>query len=205
MTLKLIKQEVGPWSMNSYVLICEETATSAIIDPGADAEVLLNLIGGTKVDKILLTHAHADHVGALDEVKAATGAPVYLHPTDAEKFKISYDQPLAGGETITIGAHTIKTIFTPGHTPGQICFDLGDGRILVGDTVFVGGPGRTTTPADFAITMQNMKNIVFAWPDETLFFPGHGPSGQIGQERPAFEAFEARGWADDTQGDVAWE
>ena len=74
----------------------------------------------------------------------------------------------------------------------------------MGDTVFVGGPGRTWSPADFTVTMQTMQNIVFQWSDETKFFPGHGPSGIIGKERPAFEAFTARGWSDDLEGDVSW-
>ncbi len=202
---KLIKQEVGPWPMNTYVIICEETQTSAIVDPGADAEKILALTAGTRVAKILLTHAHMDHVQALTAVKEATGAPVYLHPAEHEKFGVDYDIPLGDGEVLEVGNLRIRTIHTPGHTPGMICLDLGDGRIVVGDTVFVGGPGRTWSHEDFLTTMKTMRNIVFAWPDETEFFPGHGPNGKIGEERPAFEAFAARGWADDLEGDVAWE
>jgi glyoxylase-like metal-dependent hydrolase (beta-lactamase superfamily II) len=81
---------------------------------------------------------------------------------------------------------------------------LFDQRALVGDTIFVGGPGRTGSPEDFALTMRTMRDVVFAWPDEMEFFPGHGPSGRIGIERPAFEAFVHRGWPADLQGDVAW-
>jgi len=89
-------------------------------------------------------------------------------------------------------------------SPGATCFDLGDGRVLVGDALFVGGPGATQTPQDFTLTMQNMQTIFFTWPNETRFYPGHGPSGVIGQERPAFESFLKRGWADDLCGDVTW-
>ena len=138
-------------------------------------------------------------------MKQITGAPVYLHPLDAEKFKLNFDHPLDKNIILKIGNLTLTTIHTPGHTPGQICFNLGKGRIIVGDTVFVGGPGKTWSPEDFSITMKNMQEIVFQWPDETQFFPGHGPSGHIGKERAAFEAFVAQGWSPDLYGDVTWE
>ncbi len=204
MKAKLLTQSVGPWPMNTYVVVCEETKTSAIIDPGADAEKILSLTEGTQVDKILLTHGHFDHVQALEKVKEATGAPVYLNPKDAEAFDVAFDIALEGGEQIPVGNLFLRAIHTPGHTPGQTCFDLGDGRIIVGDTVFVGGPGKTWSAEDFTTTMNTMQKTVFAWPDETQFFPGHGPSGVIGDERPAFEAFLKRGWPDDLQGDVTW-
>ena len=140
----------------------------------------------------------------MNEVKEATGVPVYLHPKDAETFEVEFDNALAGGEAISVGNLVLQAIHAPGHTPGQVCFDLGDGRIIVGDTVFVGGPGKTWSAEDFATTMRTMQEIVFTWPDETQFFPGHGPSGVIGSERPAFEAFVARGWDANTQGDVTW-
>lgn len=205
MALDLIKLEVGPWPMNSYIVVCPETKTSVIIDPGANADALLKQIDGTNVSAILLTHGHPDHVGALDEVKQQTQAPVYLHPADASHFGIVFDIALKDGDQIQIGNSSLQVIYTPGHTPGQCSFDLGDGRIIVGDTVFVGGPGRTWSSADFALTIDTMKNTVFQWPDETIFYPGHGPAGKIGTERPAFEQFTARGWADTCYGDVSWE
>ncbi len=204
MPAKLITNHVGPWPMNSYVVICEETNTSAIIDPGEDAEIILASVEGTQVDKILISHGHYDHVNALAEVKAATGAPVYLHPADGKEFEVAFDVPLMEGDMIEVGNQRLRAIHVPGHTPGQICFDLGDNRIIVGDTVFVNGPGATRSPEDFTVTMSSMKKIVFAWPDETEFYPGHGPSGKIGEERLAFEAFTAKGWPSDLKGDVTW-
>jgi glyoxylase-like metal-dependent hydrolase (beta-lactamase superfamily II) len=201
----LRQQPVGPWPMNTYVVICEQTQASAIIDPGADADTILSLVAGTNVEAILLTHGHGDHIMALDEVKKRTGAPVHLHPKEAAHFDLPFDIPLEAGQSIAIGNLNLKIIHTPGHTPGQCCFDLADGRIIVGDTVFVGGPGRTQSPQDFTLTMETMQNIVFQWPDDTEFFPGHGPSGKIGEERTAFEAFLARGWPDDLEGDVTWQ
>ncbi len=204
MSLKLIQKAVGPWPMNTYIVIDKETQKSAIIDPGADAETILSLINGTSAEKILITHGHGDHVMVLEDVKEATGAPVFMHPRDAAHFELEYDIPLHDGELITVGNCSLKVIHTPGHTLGQCCFDLGDGRIIVGDTIFVGGPGRTWSPEDFKVTMETMRDIVFQWADETEFFPGHGTSGKIGEERPAYEAFVATGWGDDLEGDIAW-
>lgn len=196
--------QVGPWPMNTYLIVCEETGASAIVDPGADADVILENASDTKIEKILLTHAHGDHVGAQGEVKAATNAPIYLHPADAEAFSVSYDIPLADGDVISVGNLHLKAIHTPGHTPGATCFDLGDGRVVVGDALFVGGPGATKDPETFTLTMSNMQKVFFTWPDDTLFYPGHGPSGRVGNERQDFEAFVKRGWSDDLCGDVTW-
>jgi glyoxylase-like metal-dependent hydrolase (beta-lactamase superfamily II) len=83
-------------------------------------------------------------------------------------------------------------------------FDLGDGRVIVGDTIFVNGPGKTWSAEDFNTTIRTMQEVVFKWPDDTEFFPGHGPNGKIGSERPKFEAFLAKGWSEGLHGDVTW-
>lgn len=204
MSAELRMVQVGPWPMNTYLIVCEETRASAIVDPGADTDAILENASDTKIEKILLTHAHADHIGALQEVMMATGVPVYLHPADAETFSVYYDVPLADGDVISVGNLRLNVIHTPGHTPGAICFDLGDERVLVGDALFVGGPGATKDPEAFTLSMETMQNILFTWPDGMRFYPGHGPSGRIGDERPAFKAFLKRGWPEDMSGDVTW-
>jgi glyoxylase-like metal-dependent hydrolase (beta-lactamase superfamily II) len=191
--------------MNTYLVVCDDTQASLIVDPGADANAILALAKGTKVQAILITHGHPDHTGALAEVKETTNAPVYLHPKDAAQFTLAFDRPLQDGQLIQVGNLRLRAIHTPGHTPGMTCLDLGDGRILVGDTIFVGGPGKTWSAQDFAITMHTMRTIVFAWPEFTRFYPGHGPSGTIGEEISAFTGFIRRGWPPDLFGDVTWE
>ncbi len=203
MPAKLIKLALGPWPMNAYIVVDEGSGIGAIIDPGADPEVILDAVKDFQITKILLTHGHMDHVGALQEVKEALEIPVYLHPAEAEEFSLDYDNPLDDGDEISLGDTTLRVAHTPGHTPGQCCFII-DHRVVVGDTIFVGGPGRTWSPEGFETTMEMLQNVVFQWSDETEFHPGHGPSGTIGTERPAFEAFHTRGWLPDLHGDVTW-
>jgi len=204
MPLELLKLEVGPWPMNSYIVCCRETKECAVIDPGADAKKILDAVSGLNVKFILITHGHADHIGALKEVGEKTDALICAHPEDAARFKIDTDHELFDGDELGIGTYYLRTIHTPGHTAGQVCFDLLDGRIIVGDTVFVGGPGKTWSAEDFETTMKNMQNIVFKWPDDTHFYPGHGPLGIIGEESPGYEHFAKKGWKKGLFGDVSW-
>ena len=195
---------VGPWPMNTYALICPETGQSVLIDPGAEPETLAGLLSGSTPIAILLTHAHHDHVGALEEMKTRLKVPVYLHPADSP-MAVAADAWLADGETFSLGAHSLRLIHTPGHTHGMMTFMLPDQRAIVGDTIFKGGPGKTWAPHYFVVTLETMRNIVFKWPDETVCFPGHGPSFRLGDERPAFEAFLQRQHPPDLRGDVTWE
>jgi glyoxylase-like metal-dependent hydrolase (beta-lactamase superfamily II) len=204
MPLDLLKLEVGPWPMNSYIVCCRETKECAVIDPGADAKKILNAVSGLNIKFILITHGHADHIGALKEVGEKTGALICAHPENAARFKIDTDLELSDGDELRIGTYLLRTIHTPGHTAGQVCFDLLDGRIMVGDTVFAGGPGKTWSAEDFETTMENMQKIVFKWSDDTRFYPGHGPAGIIGEEWPAYEDFAAKGWKKGLFGDVSW-
>jgi hydroxyacylglutathione hydrolase len=202
-TLLLKTAQVGPWPMNSYALICPQTHQSVLIDPGADPDALALMLTDSTPTAILLTHAHPDHIGALDVMKERLQVPVFIHPVEP-RLGLPVDSWLTPGELFKLGAFELQIIHTPGHTPGMITLMLPDGRAIVGDTIFQGGPGRTWSAEDFEVTMTTMRNVVFQWPDSTECFPGHGPAFFIGDERPAFEFFLKQGYPPDLQGDVTW-
>jgi len=201
---KLIKLAVGPYDTNCYVLICPTGGESIIVDPAAEGERILQEVEGTTVKYILLTHAHLDHVGALAEVRETTGAPLGVHPADARHFGVDADFDLADGDVLEWGDCQLRVVHTPGHTPGSVCLIL-DERVLVGDTIFPGGPGHSANPEAFEQILATLQEVVFTWPDETELYPGHGTATTVGRERPAFEAFLQKPRPDRLCGDVTWE
>jgi hydroxyacylglutathione hydrolase len=203
MNLELQRVEVGPWPMNCYLIRCQATGSVAIVDPGADAELILAALGEGEPCCVLLTHGHPDHVGALDDVRQAMGVPVGIHPADAGAIEVDADFPLLDGMEVEVGEGRVRVLHVPGHTPGSVCLRL-DGEALVGDAVFPGGPGHTGSHQALRQSLRSLTATVFTWPDETVLHPGHGPSTTVGAERPAFEAFMNSEHPPDLYGDVSW-
>jgi glyoxylase-like metal-dependent hydrolase (beta-lactamase superfamily II) len=202
MALELERLEVGPWPMNCYLIHCPASGQVAIVDPGADAERIL-AAAGSQVCCILLTHGHPDHVGALEAVRRAAQAPVGIHPADAEVFGLEADFPLLDGMEVEVGEARVRVVHVPGHTAGSVCLRL-DGQAVVGDAVFPGGPGHTSSPQALTQSLYSLGRAVFAWPDDTELYPGHGSSTTVGAERQAFEQFVTSDRPPDLFGDVAW-
>lgn len=203
MNLELQRLEVGPWPMNCYLIRCLVSGQVAIIDPGADPDVILDAVDGAPVSSILLTHAHPDHVGALDSVRQATAAPVGIHPADAQAFEVEGDFPLEDGVEVEVGRSRIGVVHVPGHTPGSVCLQL-NGLVVVGDVIFPGGPGHTVSPEALTQSLASLGGTVFTWPDSTELYPGHGGHTTVGAERAAFEQFVAAARPPDLCGDVTW-
>jgi glyoxylase-like metal-dependent hydrolase (beta-lactamase superfamily II) len=196
--LSVTKLAVGPMDNNAYLLRDLRTGDALLIDAAAEADRLIELIGDTPVVRIVTTHRHADHWQALAEVQAATGAAVVAHPIDAEEIPVTVTEPVEHGDTVRAGDVELAVIHLRGHTPGSIAlrYDAAaEPHLFTGDSLFPGGPGRTTSPADFTSLMNDLEQRVFdPLPDPTWVYPGHGNDTTLGAERPHIPEWRARGW-----------
>lgn len=195
---------VGLFQENCYILGCESTLQGVIIDPGDNARAILRIVQqeGLTITKIINTHAHLDHVMAVDAIRAATGAPFYLHRDDLpvlhdvpERARLwldtqidAIDDPdeyLEHGQIITFGDEQLEVRFTPGHAPGHVIFIHHESRMVFGgDTLFNGSVGRYDLPGSDGPTLfRSIREQLFTLPDDYTVLPGHGPATTIGDER----------------------
>ena len=156
--------------------------------------MLEDMLAGTHPVAILITHSHPDHIGALSPLRSKLGVPVMAHAgSEVEPGPVAADRWFQDGDTLEVGDHRIRIIHTPGHTTDQVCIKPGnDHRILVGDTIFDGGPGRTLSRRAFQKTLETLERIILTWPDDTVCYPGHGEAFQLGPHRKSIEAFLRR-------------
>ena len=199
----VLSETVGIFAENSYFLFDPESREAVAIDPGDEADRLLEIVRreGLDVRAILNTHCHIDHVGAVSALKDATGAPFHIHaadrflldglPAQAALFGIrppeipEIDGYLVDGQTFEFagGRISIRVLETPGHSPGSVTFDVGD-SLFAGDVLFQSSIGRTDLPGgDFETLLRSIRERLFTFPDATQVYPGHGPPTTIGRER----------------------
>lgn len=195
----VLRLVLGSLQTNCYVVICPETRSALVIDPADNAADILAAVQGesARVEQILLTHYHRDHVAGLPDLKAATGARVLAHGDDAHMVRNSAmfygidpehnpgilpDQEMKDGDEVAIGNLNSTVIHTPGHTPGGITLALGN-LLFTGDTLFNQGVGRVDLPGGDWDKMLASLGRLLALPVERMVFPGHGPSSTIGNER----------------------
>jgi len=200
-------QAVGPFFKNGFVVGCETTREAVLIDPGDEVKALLAFAerNTLTIRHILLTHAHVDHVTGVAAAKRALGVPVHLHRDDLFLYERAVEsgvlfgldvepQPpidtfFEAGEAIAFGGYEARPHHTPGHCPGGVCLQIGrkgeTGRdLFVGDTLFAGSIGRTDLPGgDHATLIASIKTVLFAFGDDAIVYPGHGPTTTIGHER----------------------
>ncbi len=198
---------VPPFEKNGYVLGCERTREAVVIDPGDEVPHLIGAVTrlGLTVRYILLTHSHLDHIAGCNEAKAAFGAPIVLHRDDLFLYERAVQQGIAFGIPMqpqppvddwfdpgrqwAFGDYEIVVHHTPGHSPGQVCLQVGRagerGRdLFVGDTLFAGSVGRTDLPGgDHATLLRSISEVLLPLGDDCVVYPGHGPTTTIGQER----------------------
>lgn len=186
---------VGPVENNVYVVRCRQTGEALLIDAANEHERLLDIARALGVQKVVETHGHWDHIQAVEAVREA-GIDVWVRQEDAAMLP-SYDALLEDDAVLSVGALRIRTLHTPGHTPGSICFSLENTPVLfTGDTLFPGGPGNATFEGgDFQTIIQSIENRIFrAFDGETLIWPGHGAPSTVGAESPSLDTWVARGW-----------
>jgi glyoxylase-like metal-dependent hydrolase (beta-lactamase superfamily II) len=200
--LTITKLAVGPMDNDAYLLRCTNTGQGLLIDAANEGPRLIDLIGDAPVEWIVTTHRHADHWQALPEVQTATGAATVAHPADAPELPVTVDREVDNGDVIRFGDAVVSIIHLRGHTPGSIAvyYDAegrlaGSPHLFTGDSLFPGGPGKTTTPQNFTSLMDDLEARVFTpMPDPTWVYPGHGKDTTLGTERPHLAEWRARGW-----------
>lgn len=198
--MRIESRTVGPFAENCYLVIDEGSGRAVLIDPGDEGSRIIEMVAdsGASLDAIWLTHAHLDHIGAVNDVRAHYTVPVYLHPLDlpyyerlsahaAKMYGLPWDQPeavpvpMADGDTMECGTLTFSVMHVPGHAPGQVSFN-GHGVALSGDLLFAGSIGRTDLPLSDPYAMDASLEQFASLPASSVVYPGHGPTTTIGKE-----------------------
>jgi glyoxylase-like metal-dependent hydrolase (beta-lactamase superfamily II) len=199
--MNLITIENTQMGQNVYLYYNEETKDAICIDPGGNAAGVCDALdaNGLRLGAIILTHGHYDHIGAAQELRAHSGAPIYCHGDDAEmleeaklnlssttsdRIAFSPDKLLVDGEDLAIGNAKLRIIHTPGHTRGGLClYDVKNAALFTGDTLFKNSIGRTDLHGgNHAQLIDSIKSKLLILPADTRVYPGHGPASTIGGE-----------------------
>lgn len=205
--MRVVTAAAPPFMKNGFLVSCEDTGEAVLIDPGDETPSLLKAVrsAGVDVQAILLTHAHLDHISGVALAKSALDVPVWLHRDDLFLYDGVVEQGLlfglrverqppidayyVAGTPFTFGRYVVDVHHTPGHCPGGVCLAIGRAtsssrELFVGDTLFAGSIGRADLAGGHLPTLlQSIREVLFAFPDEAVVHPGHGPDTTIGVER----------------------
>lgn len=195
---------LGPWGNNAYIIADTSARESMIIDMPAEGEKILEALADAKVTSIVATHWHQDHWMSYDLVRGATRAPVYVHEAEINIPPERIDARVRDGQELVVGSARPRVVHTPGHTPGSICLLLGR-VLLTGDTLFPGGPGRTTSPDDLSTLVRSVVERLYPLADDIQVWPGHGDVTTIGRSREEYRGYASRPHRPDLSGDVTWD
>ncbi len=186
--LEIVKVK-GEHEVNAYVVSCTATKEAAVIDPVLPAEKLIDQLAGLRVRWVLATHGHPGHVGGKDAVKEAAGATSAMHVADAKAFLRSADRYLVEDEELELGKFVLRVIHTPGHTPGSLCFLVGN-HLFTGDTLLAGGIGREQPGTDLRLQFVSIGTKIARLPLSTAIYPGHGPVTNLENELRTSPVFQ---------------
>jgi len=190
---------------NIYVVVDRATNEAAFIDApdGVDEMVAAAEAAGVRPSAILLTHSHPDHTAGIDALKKKYGARLYADPAEPWLQDGQVDAAVKHGDEVRVGNLVFRAVSVPGHTPGSTTFVLGR-HAFVGDTLFPGGPGRSRTNADLQQEIGSITSKLYALPDDTVIYPGHGARTTIGASKAEYAVFAGKPHDPDLHGDVSW-
>jgi glyoxylase-like metal-dependent hydrolase (beta-lactamase superfamily II) len=188
------------YEVDNNVWLVGDDERVVVVDAPHDAGAIVEAVAGRKVEGIICTHGHNDHINAAVEVAEATGAPIALHPDDRMLWDAVHpgrppEMELAHGDVLQMGGTLLQVWHTPGHSPGGVCLHLGEtGVLFSGDTLFQGGPGATgRSYSHFPTIIESLRRLFLYMPAETIVHTGHGDSTSIGAEAPHVEEWVRRG------------
>jgi glyoxylase-like metal-dependent hydrolase (beta-lactamase superfamily II) len=190
----------GTWEVDNNVWIVGDDSEAIVIDAAHDADAIAEALGGRRLLAIVCTHAHNDHIDAAPALADRTGAPILLHLDDRLLWKQTHadrdpDGDLADGTVLSVAGTELRSLHTPGHSPGGVClYAPGLGTVFTGDTLFCGGPGATGRSfSDFPTIIRSIRDRLLTLPPDTVVRTGHGDPTTIGAEAPELDAWIARG------------
>lgn len=196
--VRLTKFSVGRMDNNCY-LLQHDDGSSILIDAAAEPGRIARVLGDRGPDVVITTHRHRDHVGALAAVVESRRPRTVAGECDVADIErqtgVSGTEPVQHGDVVAAGSLTLEVISLVGHTSGSIALGFEDRVLFTGDSLFPGGPGKTSGPAEFATLMDHLTERVFdRFGDDVVVHPGHGDSTTVGTERPHLDEWRARGW-----------
>lgn len=177
------------FEVDNNIWILGDDREVIVLDAAHDHRPIVDAIGGRKVQALVMSHGHNDHINAAAELAEATGAPILLHPDDTMLWDVVHatrrvDAPLVDGHQFTVAGDDVSVIHTPGHSPGGCCLYVPSlGTLFSGDTLFNGGPGATGRSfSDYDTIVRSIRDRLFTLPDTTVVHTGHGDSTTVGAE-----------------------
>ncbi len=196
------KMAVSEMHNNVYLLTCTTSGEQLLVDAADDADRCLALVaeGTGRLDHLVTTHQHWDHVRALEDVARATGARTYAGEDDADALPLAPDVRLQHGDTVRVGELVLDVVHLRGHTPGSVALAWqapdGANHLFTGDSLFPGGVGNTKNAGQSfdSLYADVVERVFGVYDDDTWFYPGHGDDGRLSDERPHLDEWRARGW-----------